>query len=220
MYYCMFSAATDPAKGTLTCINVKGEDVMSCDNSRATWYTLDSPVDEFMIKAKVGVELKKYEPSHYKVIDSWVLFRTDDGVVFCVRKTSGEYPDISKLFVIEGVEVELPREIVEGLETTSVAYEDVPVWGSSVDITIENGTMELSANRKGILKIKNKIPMPNYDGERISFPITPDFLLEVIKKTPKKENPVMVVDSESKSIYFGNEEFEHVIMMRNEDTRH
>ncbi len=214
IYYCMFSAAIDPSQGTLTCISIDGNDIMSCDNARSTWYTIDTPMKPFLIKANVASELKKYEPTHYKLTEAWVHFKNDEGTVFNVRRVKGVYDDLHSFYEIDGKKVELPKEIVDGIDTASVVSDDLKKVEQEIDITITKGSIKIEAARRGVLKIKNEIPLPSYKSKELKFKINPEFLLQVIEKTPKKENPVMLVDLEKKCICFENPEFKHILMMQ------
>jgi len=127
---CAFSASTDKTLGTLTCLWVEGEDVLSTDKYRASWYKMKSAVTKnFYVEAMLISELLKFaKPVEYCLSDSWIHFALETGVMFSARLVT---PD--KLLPVRDkfnefkhdVRIELPAALTEAVGTVSIAVESV-----------------------------------------------------------------------------------------------
>jgi DNA polymerase III sliding clamp (beta) subunit (PCNA family) len=173
---CAFSASESESDQTLTCINIKGHSCSSTDNRRISNAILTSEIEDMLLKASEVNNLKGIAPTQYSVAKSWIHFRNEDNCVFSIRKVSGEFPDVLPHFDFEGSEITLPKDILEGLDITSIFADDS---SPSVEILISANicTIRVSSDA-GKISHKSKI---KYKGEDISFRINPEFLKEMMK---------------------------------------
>lgn len=218
-YLCMFSASKDAMKGTLTCLNVEGQDLITCDDSRATWFTMDVPMESFLIKATVAKELRQYGVSQYKIGDSWVHFRNKDGIVFNVRRIEGVYKDMRKYFEPAGVDFILPQELMEAIDLVGVANLDESPLKRLVELSIEAQSAVCRAKKEGGVRIKKSVSIPFYNGEEFGFFVQPDFLKEIVERSPKDEKTgekvtKMKLDYVKGLAYFLDKKFKSILTLR------
>lgn len=217
-YLCMFSASKDPTLGTLTCLYVNGQDIICCDGWRATWYKVETDMQNFMIKAGAAKELRDLKVSSYKIGDSWVHFRNDNGVIANIRRIIGEYrKEIFKEFTPEGTEFLMPTQLKEAIDLCGIVHSDVALMDKQVFLQIANKTATCTAEREGGVRVEKSVPIPFYDGENLAFYMNSEFLNEVIERTPKDESgeqrPSMKLNLPRKRAFFTNEKFDHLFTL-------
>lgn len=173
---CFNTASTQDLAGTLTCVYIKDNICVSSDNSRISYATLDSPLEEMFIQASEIKNLIAIEPKEYSISKSWIHFKNEDGCVFSIRKIEGNFPDFMQLFEFEGTEITFPEDILEGIDIASIL---VDTNYKSINIKIAKNFLILSAKSDGgqILH-RSKI---DYDGKEINFSINPEFIKEMMK---------------------------------------
>jgi len=219
-YVCMFSASRDPADNTMTCISIEGEDIISCDNSRATWYKMESPMESFLVQADVAKELRKYKPNGYKIGDNWIHFRnSENGIIFNARRVKGKMRDIRPFFGKEGMNFNVPAELKEALELAGVVNAEDNPADRLVELAIKDKKAVCSAWRDGGARVKKQVSIPFYQGEEVSFFINPDFMMEIIDhsetdKDSGQKSPKMIINMEKKMAYFVNKKFDHALLLR------
>lgn len=218
-YLCMFSASKDPADNTMTCISVEGCDLMCCDNTRATWYQMDSEMIPFLMQATVAKELKKYDPKQYHIGENWIHFKSEDGTAFNVRRVKGKMKDIRPFFGKEGTEFNIPLELKEAIDLAGVVNADDSVRDRLVELSIQKNKAICKAWRDGGARVKKEVSIPFYSGEDISFYINPDFMLEIIEHSePDTESgqkaPKMIINMQKRMAYFVNKKFNHALLLR------
>ena len=172
---CMFTASKQESEGTLTCVYVKGKDCISSDNTRVSHAILNSDVDNLFLKASEIKNLIAITPSKYAVTNSWIHFKNKDKCIFSIRNIVGDYPDYLQFFDFEGTEVKLPKEIIEGIDITSILSDPSD---PSVKFKITKGFCTLSVNSEaGTITHRSKI---DYKDKDINFTINPNFLKEMM----------------------------------------
>ena len=218
-YLCMFSASKDPADNTMTCINVDGSDLTCCDNTRATWYTMESEMLPFLMQAVVAKELKRYNPKAYRIGENWIHFKSEDDIVFNVRRVKGKMKDVRPFFTKEGIEFNVPVELKEAIDLAGVVNADDSVMDRLVELSIENKRAICKAWKDGGARVKKEVPIPFYAGEDISFYINPDFMMEIIEHSEPdtesgQKSPKMIINMQKRMAYFVNKKFDHALLLR------
>lgn len=187
--FTLHTASTTDSDGTLIYISVNGKDCISSDNKRVSHATLKSEMDDMLIKASEVNGLLGISPTDYSVGRSWIHFKNEDNCIFSIRKVTGNYPDYLQFFEFDGQEVKFPKEIIEGVDITSIFADAlVPV----IKLKMTKGICVLSVkSESGTINYRSKI---SYTGEEIVFLINPNFLKEMIKYSPT----VVIGDGKSK----------------------
>ena len=173
---CKFAASTNESDQTLTCIDINGVDCIAADNSRAAHSKLDKPMKKMLLKASEVKALFDIKPTGYSLNKSWLFFRNKKGCTFAIRNVQGNYPDFKSLFEFDGKTVQIPDEILEGVDIASIfTNEDTP----RVHIEIVSGMCTVSVESDNG---SFEFPCPiKYKGDGFSFNIDPSFLEEMMK---------------------------------------
>ena len=172
---CSFSTSTRDSDGTLTCVHIDGKHCVSSDNNRISHAILTEEMDNMFIKATEIKNLDNIRPTQYSVTKSWLHFKNADNCIFSIRKITGEFPAYLQFFNFEGKEVNLPKEILEGINLTSILAGDS---NPAIKFKIAKGFCMLSSNSDaGTITHRSKI---KYNDEEINFTINPDFLKQMM----------------------------------------
>jgi len=175
MNLCYFTASTQESEGTLTCIHVNGVDCVSSDNNRVSHAVLSEKMDEIFVKATEVKNLSMINPIKYATTKAWLHFKNKEGCIFSIRKIDGEFPDFIQFFNFEGVPISLPKEILEGINISSVFVDEID---PSINFKISKGCCDVSVKSDaGSVKHRSKI---EYKGKEIKFVINPEFLKQMM----------------------------------------
>jgi DNA polymerase III sliding clamp (beta) subunit (PCNA family) len=210
IFLCMFSASRDMTHGILTCIFVEGDKIIASDDLRISSYTLESEVKEKMfIPIHSALELVKFPLIEYCVTkvgetNSWIHFRTGDGVTFSTRTMMGKYPSVEKHFEIEGKKLTLPKELQGAVKYVSVMADGVIDIDRKVQVKIEKGEVKVTgSNSTGWISQQVET---DYDGRDFTFHINPTFLQQVLDKSTK-----VIVGKQAAKFISGK--FKHILVL-------
>ncbi len=92
---CMFSAAKSSNFGTLTCLSIKDDLIISSDNLRISAFTLTSEMPECLLPVENWKTLLKLNPTSYiyNDLDNMMHFLTEENLMVSIRVVKGHYPD-------------------------------------------------------------------------------------------------------------------------------
>ena len=206
---CSFSASKDMTRPALTGVYVSGDNVLSSDNYRISWYRLhDELRRKFLLPASSVVHLVNYDVNEYCLTDSWMHFREGD-FVFSTRLLSEEFPEKAKEFFPEEVGecFELPQEMGNTLDKALVLLQDDFLLDKEVSITFSQNEVVCDVKKKDVGWLTEKTEMEAGPKEDVSIKVNPIFLKEILKKTTK-----LSVISEDK-ILFMSDNFKHLIAL-------
>ena len=206
---CTFSASRDVSQSFLHCILVKGDKLVSSDNLRVSRFILNGRIKgKYLLPLSSAIELGKFNVIEYNVAHSWVHFRDADGVMFTSRIVLGEYPNVDSFFdvVDTGVEMIIPAQLKDILDTMTVMTGDQSVLDKNVSLSVIKGKMICRGESKiGWLEKEIEIA---YTGEEFSFDVNPFFFFQVLE-----------LDGISKMSLFGDralfihESFQHIMAL-------
>ena len=204
---CIFSAAKEQHKQSLTCLKVVGNTMYSCDGIRASKVQMQGEMPEFMIRAKAAEGLLDFEPTGYHVSKSWIHFTNADYAVYNIRLVNGIYPDknVMELFKVkDGHDLKLPTELKRMVDSIQVMAEGKAIQ-KTINVIVNNFQIVCEAQKEAGTITKSMAI--EYGGGRISFLINPGFLSQILEKM----NACVYTDSK---ILFENKNIQHVIALK------
>jgi len=206
--FCVFSASSDVTRPALTCLNVSGDAIISCDNIRLTRKKLSSVVpQDFLFPASAAKQLVKYSLIDY-IVDvkgGWIHFRDDEGAVFSCCTVKEKYPSVEKILQISGESIELPAEyLLEGIKKTEVVSEQLLAVDAFVKLKLMDG--KLICRGEGHFGWIEETIQISRKGPVREVLINPEFLVHILTLT----NKAVLGDQ---TIAFVGDGFEHVIML-------
>ena len=185
---CAFSADTDRTNGTLTCVRVEGEDIMSGSRNRCSWYKMDKKVEEnFYVEAALIEELSKYKDiSSYTLSKAWAHFKSESGVTFSARRVIPldllpfrepfeEFPN--------GVRIRIPADLKSSIETVNIVNEGEQGADKWVTLIINSEMITCKAETtKGAIFEEVPFDKPIGIDKKVQLVMNPIFLVEVLGK--------------------------------------
>jgi len=186
---CQHVASRNESDLTLTCLYIKGKNMISTDNVRIGHSILSSEMDEMLLKASEIKALLAVFPETYVGTKSWIHFIGDSGCMFSIRRIRGEFPDMLKFMKFDGIKLNLPKEILDGIDLATVFTDDS---SEHINVAIKKGICRIyKESESGTLDFREPI---EYKGEDVSFNILPEFLREMMSHTTE----IIVADTKAK----------------------
>jgi DNA polymerase III sliding clamp (beta) subunit (PCNA family) len=207
VFLCMFSVSKDMTSGTLSCLSIKDDNISSSDNLRISRYTMeDSIKNEVLIPLQSVIELVKYPVVKYCLVDSWIHFKTEEGIIFSSRIMKGDFPDIDNFFELKGTSIKLPKELQSALQMTKIVVENsIDVIDQKIEINISKEL--ITCRGDGNTSWAEKDVPCIYKGKEIKFLVNPVFFTEILNKT------VSVVIGEGKALFKSADNFKHIMVL-------
>jgi len=176
---CSFAAEKEQ-KNTLGCVYVTDKNCMASDNKRVAFAKMSEKVEDMFILATEIKSLINTAPVKYAITKSWLHFKNKEGCVFSIRKVTGEFPDFLQFFDFKGTVVDLPKEIIDGIDIASIIISDIEPM---ITVNIKNKVLLINVkSESGKITHKTKV---DYDGEEVQFSINPSFLKEMMTYSSK-----------------------------------
>jgi DNA polymerase III sliding clamp (beta) subunit (PCNA family) len=174
---CSFAASQTDVDTTLSCVKLEDKICVASDSKRIAFSKLTNKIDLMFIKASEVKHLIGINPTHYGNTKGWLYFTNTDGCIFAMRKIEGAFPNWEHLFDFKGSKVDLPKELLNGVDLASIFTEG----GNKpyLAIKIENNLCTLIVKTESG-KLIYSAPI-DYKNEPIDFIINPDFLKEMMK---------------------------------------
>lgn len=202
-------AGRDALAPVLTCVNIHKDGFMEASDAfKLVKYEMikEMPIDTFLLPAIISTNVVKLNPKQIAEGNGWVHFRTDEDTVISCRIFSDKYPTTTgAILKVKGAEITLPETIDEMIDRASVFSKRESAFDESVSILIDNNRISIEAKSDaGWFKEKAAI---EFEGETISFDITPSLLRNILKET----RACVVNDT---IIKFETKNWEYVAMLR------
>jgi len=187
-----FSVGKDFSNLVLTNAYVHSGSVDASDNMRMTRYSMDAKVETpFFVPIRQLNTLIGYKPTEYAVVDEWVHFSNDFGVIFSILQVSGTFPDIGKYLKADGVEIQVPKELTEGAGRAEIFLNSIVQDENLVEISSDGNTIVMKAEGPtGWAKEEF-----DYEGEEFKFAMPPKFIQEafaLVDKAVITENTIVL----------------------------
>jgi len=169
--------SSDESKFILTCVHLHPEWIESCDNLQAIRVKVDTGLKRScLIRGTSLQHIKDLAMDELAVSPSWVHFRNKAGLIFSCRRYSEDYPDLSKIFLVKGHSIKVPRTLAEASDRAAVFATD-KAGDPLVTVTLETGRVCLKG--EGITGWYKEIKKLAYDGPPMEFSISPTLLKHV-----------------------------------------
>ncbi len=195
----------------LTCVHIYENKIESCDNDRITICNLKQEFGfDILVPAKNLFDLCTADLTSVYVDDSWIHFKTNDGVFLSTRLFNEKFLDVQQFIPDTDVEkniIKFPSEINDILARADTFSKDAHSQEKNVQITINKKKMEItSQNEIGWFKERILTKCT----EDFSFTINIEFLLGILRTT----NEIFIIDN---MIYFETDNSIHLIQLNGKE---
>ena len=212
---CSFSASKNMTTPYLTGVCVKGQDVMSSDDYRVSWYELEKGLRRaFLIPASSAVCLREYEFEEYCLETGWMYFKDKDGLVFGARLLGEEFPAEKAKSIFPQKEREgfaLPKELKKAVDKTAVLMQSDPVLDRKLTLTFfkegKKNRVKAEAKKKEVGWFSEIFDMEEGPEKEFSITINPVFLEEILNYA------VILCPVSETHVLFLSDNFKHFVSL-------
>lgn len=213
---CSFTVSEDITHEDLNCILVRGQDILSSDNMRITWYLMDDKIeDTFLLTSSYINVLKKWRVSSYFVSEKWVYFLCDAGQIIAFRKVSylPDKLDRAKEFFTSldsSSPLSIMSDINKVLDLTGIFLEGEELFDRFIKVSVKgkDAIFEvMGSDGKANVKV-----LDCFSNELDTFfYVNPVFLSQVLKYSN------MMSIYEDRIVFYREDKFKHLMVIsRNE----
>jgi len=159
-----------------TTVSINGNTCISTDNQRVVKTVMNDEMDDMLIQGSEIEKMVSIGPIKYASDKKWLHFKNKYNCILSIRKISGTFPDLTKMFKFKGKKIDLPKKLTDGIDITTVFVDSFSPY---INIKIESGKCILSIESNyGKVEHKSKI---KYSGATVEFGINPEFLKNMMK---------------------------------------
>ena len=206
--FCSFSAATDIAQGVLVSLKIQGNTILSCDNRRATEYTMSGKLPkntDFLLSRRIIEKMIDYNPIEFALTENWIHFKNEGKTIFSCHEMHGDYPDISQVFGLDKSDkVELPKALIDTLSKTELFSTITATGAKYIEMSIKKDRI-ICRSESDDGWIEDTVDC-NYDGEPITVNIDPEMLKQIIKH-------IKIMEVGGSKVLFQGDNFRHMIAL-------
>jgi DNA polymerase III sliding clamp (beta) subunit (PCNA family) len=181
------SCSTQSSRPVLKNIHIQGDIIEASDGYRATRYKLNTGIKEMLLPASSVMKIIAINPIEYAlgkegVEDySWVHFRNKGGTVVSCVVYAEEFPNLDKLFDVQGEPIIFPKSIVEIIDRASIFSKNPDVLSEAIQVTLRPRLLNIRAESETGW-VEESAPI-RYKGESFSFNIIPYLMKDILKDT-------------------------------------
>lgn len=204
------SCAKDMAVPVLTCVQIKADAMLSCDQYRASWWSMKQKVEalnsnkEVLLPASSVNKALDYELKKVAFDDQWVHFVSSDGALLSCYSYAEEIPDLTSLFDVgeDYFVMEWPKEVLSSLKRAELFTDPE---SKTAKVTINKGLMRIQSHSdEGWYEEKIAATVKDDRKVKTSFSISLTHLQEVLTRNV----PIIIGD---KRVMFEGPNWKHVI---------
>jgi hypothetical protein len=166
----------DPYKPLFACVNVTNSTIEACDNTKLLIYSgIEYEGEPFLCPAKALLRVPdSVEEMH--VATDWIIFSGKG--VYAIRRTHGEYPDLTELLNFKGSRALLPKTITQTIEHSQV-FEQASALNLEIHFEKSRVTARVETP-KGWFEETQKC---KYKGKETAFVIPPALLKDLVSRS-------------------------------------
>jgi hypothetical protein len=208
--FCGHSASKNAADGTLCCVCIDGDTIISNDNYRATRYVMDKDMttEQVLLDARVANEIKRFKMTHFGIGKNWLHFKNEAGVLLSARQIFGDYPDLSESFSFRGQILYLPDETRDILDFVGVLVADEQEPEKVADIEVKDGYITASVDKVTDVSEKSIELDKRYKDLEMKFRVNINFLRQVLDRTT-----TLIYNLEEQKGMFKTTGFKHILRL-------
>lgn len=213
---CALSVSKDPAQGTLACICVSGNKIVSSDKTRVSLCTMEESLsmsDTILISADLSATLLKFNPFGIKLTEAWAIFDDENDCLLAMRRIRGKYAFNKFVGMFPkfkaSEKIKLPEEIKRILDLINSMVIETAFVDRFVHIQMEKDSLTLSSTTESAV-IKEKVKIA-YKGTPFLISINPSSLQEALSLI---ESPVLEKDQEERLAMIQTKNFKHMMALK------
>lgn len=170
----------DENRFAITCVNIHPEWIEAADDFQMTRYKIKTGIENRILVRQVAIkEVPKAGMTRFGQTKSWMHFKNKDGLILSCRKYPDDYPNLSSILKIKGNKAKLPKGLADAIPKAEIFSSTNPD-NDLVKVHLRPKKWRLTGI--GTMGRYKKWGKTTYDGEPITFLISPKLLTEIVKR--------------------------------------
>jgi len=171
----------DESQLQLVCIHIHPKWMESCDSFQIMHHPIKTGLTKsVLVRGDSMKAVCKMNVNKILATDNWIHFRNEIGLVTSVRIVLDEYPDLSELLEVEGVEVAFPKGLIEAVDKAEL-FASENFDGDHITIKLTENKIRLEG--RGPSGWYAKQMKGTYDGDPLEFLIVGSVFAEILKRS-------------------------------------
>ncbi len=176
-------AGKDESRFDLTCVHLHPDWIEACDAEQTARYKIKMPLKKPTIIRKESLKyIVSLDMIKFSKTKNWIHFKNSTGLILSCRRwvhSASNFPDFTKLMKIKGTKTTLPKGLVEAVSKAEV-FSTENVEENQVEIDLKKGKLKITG--KGISGYYQENKKVKYNGEDMSFRISPSLLIDLVNR--------------------------------------
>ena len=135
---------------------------------------------DFLVRKESIKHIAGLGMTEFSETEQWVHFCNPAGLVLSSRRWIEDYEELDSLFEVQGSPITLPGGLSEAVGRAEV-FSAETIEDNSVSISLKKGKLKLRG--QGASGWYEEVKNVKYEGDPISFIMSPKLLLEITKRT-------------------------------------
>ena len=173
-------ASKDESKFIITCVHLHPEWIEACDDYQIARFPMEIGLGKPVLVRRESLKhVTTLDMQEFSESKSWLHFRNKQGLILSIRRYSDDYPDLGAyLDTDKGEKTELPKGLKEATEKAEI-FSAEKGEENQVEISLRAGRLKIRG--QGISGWYSEVKDVNYEGDPITFLITPNLLRELVE---------------------------------------
>ncbi len=155
----------------------------ACDNYQVARFKIKTGVSKSTLIRRDSLKhIISLDMTKFSKTKNWIYFKNPTGLILSCRRWIEEFPDMSKILKTKGTPTTLPKGLKDAADRAEV-FSAENVEDNQVAISLNRNRLKIKGTgTSGWYKETKKI---KYNGQPLSFTISPKLLIELVKKHNK-----------------------------------
>lgn len=173
-------ASKDESRFGLTCVQIHPKWVEACDDQQlCRWRMKTGLANPTLVRSSSIKFITSLGMTEFSETEGWMHFRNDQGLVLSCRRYMEDYPDLGEILKVSGVQTALPKGLVEAADKAQV-FSAENTENNLVLIDLLPGKLRIKG--QGVLGWYKEAKKISYTGHPMSFMISPQLLMDLVKR--------------------------------------
>lgn len=174
-------AGKDESRFSLTCIHIHPKWIESCDNWQVMRYRIATGLEQSILIRKDALKhILALGVTKFSETEAWMHFKNRSGLIISVRRhIRDDFPNLTKFLKVQGTKLVLPKGLAEATETAEI-FSAENADNNRVIVKLKPG--KLIIRGEGVTGYHFEPKKINYDGDPLTFRISPKMLTAIVQK--------------------------------------
>ncbi len=175
-------SSKDESRFSLTCVHITPKWVEACDNFQLARWRLKTGVEKpTLVRHSAIKHIVSLGMTELAETDSWIHFRASSGLTLSCRRYIEDFPDLTDILKLDAdaKPMSMPKGLGEAADKAQI-FSSENTEANHVLVELQAG--KLRVRGQGVSGWYTETKKLKYDGESMSFLISPQLLMDLVKR--------------------------------------